>query len=241
MFGFLGQSKSKTKNTPWAPQGEQLETAFQGANDWLTGVQQPGNQNPNIQAGQDQQLGAAQSGFGGVVQQGRDTSNFFSNPAMLNPSSNPYLQGQIDTLGQNITQQMGRNQNTINQQAAQQGAYGGSRQGVAQGLNAESANREFAQGTNDLLFRNYMQGLQQMQAQQEFLPRQAQLEMLPGMVQEQIGQTQQDTPLSNLQKFMSVVGSQNWGGTSSGTNQASPLEMFGQLAEGAGALKSFMG
>src|SRR6056297_130978 len=166
MFDFLGQSSQSKTSTPWKPQADQLETAFTSAGDWLKNTQ--GGPNQAIQQGWQQQLDSAQNGFGGATPNQNYLSNFFSNPNLLAPDSNPYLQQNIDNFGQNVNQQMARNQNTINQQAAQAGAFGGGRQGVAQGLNAESANDTFAEGVSRMLMDNYNQRLQQMQVQQKF-------------------------------------------------------------------------
>lgn len=235
LFDFLGRSGSKQTTAPWKPQQGYLKQGFQQASDWLNSVQDP---NENTVAGWNQQLQAAQSGFGGVTDSSQNLNQFFSNPNLLDPSTNQYLQMNIDALGQNITQQAARNQNLINQQAAQAGAYGGSRQGVAQGLNAEAANQAFSDATSAMLLDNYNQRLQQMQSQQQYLPQAAQLALLPGIVQEQIGTTQDNRAMDNLARFWSIVGGANWGGTTTGTSQASPLTMLTQLASAASNFKS---
>jgi hypothetical protein len=162
---------------------------------------------------------------------------------MLSPESNPYLAQNINALGNAITQQTGRNQNQIRQQAVQAGAFGGGRQGVAEGLNAEAATQAFAEGSARMLLDNYNQRLAQMQAQQQYLPQLAQLSMMPGLVQEDIGRDQQNMDMDNLMRYWQIVGSNNWGGTTTGsqTNQMSPVDMFSNIAGGAKNIGAMMG
>lgn len=234
MFSFLGRSSSSSSSqqAPWREQQPFLTQGFQGAQNWLQNQQ--ANPNQNVLQGQQAQLDNAASGFGGAIPSAQATNQMFSNTEMLHPGSNPYLQGTIDNLGQNVTQQMQRNNNTINQNAAGAGNFGGSRQGVAQGLNAESANRQFQQGTNQILMDNYNQSLNRMQQQQQFLPQLAQLSSLPGMTQENIGNAQRNQEMDDLQRYWQIVGGNNWGGqgSSSSRQQASPLDMFRGFASG---------
>jgi len=231
LFDSLGSSGSTSKREPWEPQQQYIKQGFQGASDWLNNANN--NPNPNVGTGRQMQEQSALAGFGGAVDNQNQVSNFFSSPEMLDPASNPYLQANIDQLGTNISQQAGRNQNQINQQAVQAGAYGGGRQGVAQGLNAEAATNAFTQGTQTMLMDNYNRRLQQMQAQQQFLPQQAQLDQLPGMVLENLGLSEQNQEMDNLERFWNIIGSTNWGGTSSSTSQASPLQMLNSLGSAA--------
>src|SRR5690606_8201581 len=128
-----------------------------------------------------------------------------------------------------------------NQQAVQAGAFGGGRQGVAQGLNAEAATNAFAEGSANMLLDNYNRRMSQMQAQQQFLPQVAQMSTMPAMLQESIGRSEQDLQMDNLQKYWGIVGSNQWGGKTTGTQQASPLQMFNQFADGVGKLGGAMG
>lgn len=239
----LGESGGESKSTsePWSAQKPYLTSGFKQAQDWLN---QTKGGNPNISAGWDSQLAAAQSGLGGAVPAGNNINSFFSSTDMLSPESNPYLAQNIDALGNAITQQTGRNQNQIRQQAAQAGAFGGGRQGVAEGLNAEAATQAFAEGSARMLLDNYNQRLAQMQAQQQYLPQLAQLSMMPGMVQEDIGRDQQNIDMDNLMRYWQIVGSNNWGGTTTGssTQQMSPIQMFQGIGQGLGGLaKGFAG
>src|SRR5690554_6714720 len=238
----LGESggESKTTNEPWSAQKPYLTSGFKQAQDWLN---QTKGGNPNISAGWDSQLAAAQSGLGGAVPAGSNINSFFSSTDMLSPDSNPYLAQNLDALGNAITQQTGRNQNQIRQQAVQAGAFGGGRQGVAEGLNAEAATQAFAEGSARMLLDNYNQRLAQMQSQQQYLPQLAQLSMMPGLVQEDIGRDQQNIDMDNLMRYWQIVGSNNWGGTTTGssTNQMSPVDMFSKVTGGAKNIASMFG
>jgi hypothetical protein len=82
-----------------------------------------------------------------------------------------------------------------------------------------------------------------MQAQQQYLPQLAQLSMMPGLVQEDIGRDQQNIDIDNLMRYWQIVGSNNWGGTTTGsqTNQMSPVDMFSNIAGGAKNIGAMMG
>jgi len=71
--------------------------------------------------------------------------------------ANPWVQGQINNLGQNLgnfyNQQLLPG---INQQSSFYGGTGGGRQGVAQGLAAQGVAQQFQQGANNI----YAQSLQ---------------------------------------------------------------------------------
>lgn len=232
-LGGLGESSSTTESAPWAAQQPYLTSGFKQAQDWLTDTQ---NINQNIRGGWDQQLASAQGGFGGAVPAAQNLNQFFSDPGLLDPNQNQFLQQNIDALGGAITQQTGRNQNQIRQQAVQAGGMGGGRQGVAEGLNAEAATQAFAEGSAQMLLDNYNRRMQQMQGQQQFLPQLAQLDMMPGMVQENIGMSQQNLPMDNLLRYWSIVGGNNWGGTNTQTSQMSPLQMFSGISQGLGSM-----
>lgn len=236
-LGGLGKSKNKSKavNEPWSAQKPYLTGGFEKAENWLN---QANQNNENILSGWQQQLGATQGGLGGAVPAASNLNSFFANPDLLNPETNQYLAQNIDALGNAITQQTGRNQNQIRQQAAQVGAFGGGRQGVAEGLNAEAATQAFAEGSARMLLDNYNQRIAQMQAQQQYLPQLAQLSMMPGMVQEDIGRDQQGMDMDNLMRYWQIVGSNNWGGTTTGSqsNQMSPIQMFQGVSNGMGGL-----
>lgn len=238
----LGESKgeSKTVSEPWSAQKPYLTGGFEKAENWLN---QANQRNENILSGWQQQLGAAQGGLGGAVPAASNLNSFFANPDLLNPETNQYLSQNIDALGNAITQQTGRNQNQIRQQAVQAGAFGGGRQGVAEGLNAEAATQAFAEGSARMLLDNYNQRMAQMQTQQQYLPQLAQLSMMPGMVQEDIGRDQQGMDMDNLMRYWQIVGSNNWGGTTTGsqTNQMSPVDMFSKVTGGAKNIASMFG
>jgi len=68
---------------------------------------------------------------------------------------NPYLQGNISALGENINQQLGIQMQGIGGRAGMAGQIGGGRQGVAEGLAVQGAQREFAQGANQMLGQDY--------------------------------------------------------------------------------------
>lgn len=72
-------------------------------------------------------------------------------------ATNPHLQGVIDSLGENVTRQLGRTLGTdvAGEAAGVRGAFGGSRHGIREGMATEDANRTFAQGAQELLYSDY--------------------------------------------------------------------------------------
>lgn len=87
-----------------------------------------------------------------------------TNPADVQAYMNPYLQASLAPQLQLVNQQFGI-QNAANQgQATQQGAFGGGRQAIMQGLNQQ--NRALA--TNQLVSQGYNQAFNQAQQAQQF-------------------------------------------------------------------------
>lgn len=100
---------------------------------------------------------------GGPLQQ--QGQGFLDTIQQFSQQGNPFLQGQIDVLGQNIQQNLSQNiLPGIGSQAAIFGQRGGGRQGVAEGLAAQGAQQQFAQGTQNLLFQGGQQQLGAAQA-----------------------------------------------------------------------------
>lgn len=69
---------------------------------------------------------------------------------LANPSTDPFLQQQIDFLGDDISTQVGRLLPQVNQDFIQGGTAGGARNQIAQGLVGEAGVQQFAQGAGAL-------------------------------------------------------------------------------------------
>lgn len=107
----------------------------------------------------DAAYGQGQQFIGGLSGIADGSNPFISNLLARTSGSNPYLNNQIDALGADI----GRNLQTnilpqIGSGFALANQYGGGRQGLAEGLALESAQREFGQGATALRSDAYNQG-----------------------------------------------------------------------------------
>lgn len=84
------------------------------------------------------QTGFRNAGTAGLGQSMDTTSNIMSGPLNVDQFNNPYTEQVVDTVQQDIERQRQMAMNNLGAQAQASGAYGGSRQGVAEGVtNAE--------------------------------------------------------------------------------------------------------
>lgn len=90
--------------------------------------------------------------------------NFLTSGAVLDPNSNQYLQSAIQGATQPIVQNF---QNTvlpgITQEAIANGGFGGTRQGIAEGLAAQGMQRQIGDVASQMMNQNYQNGLNVMQ------------------------------------------------------------------------------
>lgn len=247
-LGFsLGGSKSKgrSETSPWGPQIPYLTSGFsradqlynQGINPsvntgygLLEGV--AGNYDPSGYLGA---AGQALQGAGSNLGMGTGALNTMLDPnQMLNPDSNPYLGRYADAMSRPITQALTeRILPAIRGDAVSSGGYGGSRQGIAEGIAARGAAEAIGDRTAGLYSNAYGQGLNAMQGAAGMLPGYASanlgiaevaprlgnaafnLQRLPAdaMIESGMGQTMM--PWQLLQNYMGSIRG-NYGGT---TNQ----------------------
>ncbi len=90
--------------------------------------------------------------------------NFLTSGAVLDPNSNQYLQRAIEGATQPIVQNF---QNTvlpgITQEAVASGGFGGTRQGIAEGLAAQGMQQQIGNVASTMMNQNYQNGLNVMQ------------------------------------------------------------------------------
>lgn len=90
--------------------------------------------------------------------------NFLTSGALLNPNSNPALQGAIQGATRPIVENF---QNTvlpgITQEAIANGGFGGTRQGIAEGLAAKGMQTQIGDVASQMMNQNYQNGLNVMQ------------------------------------------------------------------------------
>lgn len=244
-LGFsLGGSKSKgrSETSPWGPQIPYLTSGFSRADNlYNQGV------NPSVNAGYgllegvagnydpSGYLNAANQGLQGAgsnLGMGTNALNTMLDPnQMLNPDSNPYLGRYADAMARPIMQNLTeRILPAIRGDAISSGGYGGSRQGIAEGIAGRGAAEAIGDRTAGLYSNAYGQGLSAMQGAAGMLPGYAQanlgiaeaaprlgnaafnLQRLPAdaMIESGMGQTMM--PWQLLQNYMQSIRG-NYGGT----------------------------
>lgn len=256
-LGFsLGGSRSKgsssSTTTPWAPQIPYLTSGFARADQlYNQGV------DPSLSAGYGLLEGVAQNydpsgylntasqglqGAGANLGMGNNALSTMLDPnQMLNPDSNPYLGRYADAMSRPITQALTeRILPAIRGDAISNGSFGGSRQGIAEGIAARGAAEAIGDRTAGLYSNAYGQGLNAMQGAAGMLPGYASanlgiaeaaprlgnasfnLQRLPAdaMIESGMGQTMM--PWQLLQNYMGAIRG-NYGGTTVGSTKGSNL------------------
>ena len=180
----FGSNKKKTSfNTgPWGPQIPYLTSGFDRANQLynqginpsvntgyglLEGV--AGNYDPSSYLGT---AGQALQGAGANLGMGNQALSTMLDPnQMLNPDSNPYLGRYADAMARPIVQNLTeRILPSIRGDAISSGGYGGSRQGIAEGIASRGASEAIGDRTAQLYSGAYGQGLNAMQGAAGMLP-----------------------------------------------------------------------
>lgn len=118
----------------------------------------------------------ALQGAGANLGMGYGALNTMLDPnQMLNPDANPYLGRYADAMARPITQNLTeRILPAIRSDAISSGGYGGSRQGIAEGIAARGAAEAIGDRTAQLYSGAYGQGLSAMQGAAGMLPGYAQ-------------------------------------------------------------------
>src|SRR5215831_16229580 len=141
-----------------APQYQQ----FAASNPTMpTGSQAVAPFTPSQVAGQQQVLGAAGQ-MEPVVGTAANTNQYLSSGAFLDPGSNPYVQNAVKAATDPIFQNLAQNTIPTDQGTAASGSgvnYGGSREGIAEGLATQGAQRAAGQAGASILNTALGQGL----------------------------------------------------------------------------------
>lgn len=99
---------------------------------------------PSQVAGQELALGAAGS-VGNLARSGADSSNYWMSPEALDVNNNPAIRGAIDAAVRPVYQNLTESAlPAIRSGSVGNGTYGGSRQGIAEGLAIRGANQTAA-------------------------------------------------------------------------------------------------
>lgn len=215
-FGF-------SQTGPWAPQQSYLTDLFgraqrqinQGASPYTTMGQ-------NMRLDLANQLGPmfnrVQSRAFNTAGMGMDALSFLTNPALLDPSSNPWLALQGQGIASGVESSLLNNMlPSIRAGATDAGSYGGTRQGIAEGLAMTGASGQLANALASLYGGAYQQGLGTMlgaagQANQSaqglggLAQQLAQLQAMPSELVSGVGTEQTMLPWLLLQQYQQAVG-----------------------------------
>jgi hypothetical protein len=167
---------------------------FAGSNPTLpTGNQAVAPFTPAQQQGQQMTLGAAGQ-MEPVLGSAAGTNQYLSSGAFLDPGSNPYVQNAVKAATDPIFQDL--SQRTLPGQQATAGAgsgvnYGGSREGVQEGLDVQGAQRAAGQAGANIMNTALGQGLTATNQAIQQAPTTAGSLALPGGVTSAVGDVQQ--------------------------------------------------
>jgi hypothetical protein len=180
------------------------------------------------QQGQQSILGSTGQ-MGDVVGQAAKTNQYLSSGAFLDPGSNPYVKNAVSAATQPIFQDL--SQRTLPGQQATGAAgsgvnYGGSREGIQEGLDVQGAQRAAGQAGANIMNTALGQGLQATGQAVAQAPASASGLALPGGMQEAVGGEQQ-------QQGQNVLNANN---AAAMFQQMLPLLKAQALTSGAGAL-----
>lgn len=237
----LSQNPYPQYNQPlvqgFAPQQEQGMNLAAGAagayQPDLAAAEQYANQsnpywNTGFNVGQAQMAGATTAAAPGV-NAGQDYLHYAetyagpNNPNSIAQYMSPYVQQSLMPQIQNLQTQLGQEQNALNAQATQAGAFGDARQGTAQALLDNYANQNLAgivgQGYNTAFNNAINTGLSEQQVQGQLGQMMGNLGLGQGQLYLSQGQQLANTGLNQVQ---------------AGLNQANQLSSLGQLQQSLG-------
>ncbi len=142
-------------------------------------------------AGQQQVLDAT-GGQQSVVSGAAGANNFLTNPDIVNPNSNPALAGAIDAAVRPISEQLTTSTlPAIRGEAIANGQYGGSRQGIAEGLASRSASQAIADTSSKMANEGYLAGLDALTKGVTLAPTTAASLTTPGLTTSGVGDVRQ--------------------------------------------------
>jgi hypothetical protein len=146
---------------------------------------------PSQVAGQEKVLGAAAGPQQDLATQGAQTSQFLSGD-VLKPESNPalasYMDAAVKPLYQNLTEST---LPAIRSAAESAGPFGGSRQGIAEGLAAGRTAQAAGATTAQIANQGYQGGLDALVKNLGLLPNTIQAQLAPGISTSGVGDVRQ--------------------------------------------------
>jgi len=142
-----------------------------------------------------------------MLQSAQGAQQFLTNPNILSPDSNPYLaqtaQAATSPIMQALMEQI---MPGIRSGAVGAGGYGGSRQGIAEGIAGRGALQAIGDTNANIYSQAYGQGLNAMQGGLQAAPQTAALGLLPSQIMQQVGQEQRLAPFQQLAQYRDLLG-----------------------------------
>lgn len=193
----MGGPKNTTQTTKveLSPEQKQLlELAMPFAENFAANPPQavgvePFNQNQI--AGQNSALAAAQGAQTNLANAGASAGQFLLSGDALRPDSNPALQEWISAATRPITQNLLEQQlPALRGSAVTAGGYGGSRQGIAEGLASGRASQAIGDTTANIANQGYQAGLDAMTKASSLLPVYQGAQTAPAQTMSSVGDQQ---------------------------------------------------
>lgn len=146
---------------------------------------------PSQTAGQELALGAAGT-QGDLARRAAEANNFYTSGDIWNPENNPYLQGAVDAAVRPITQQLTETQlPALRGSAITAGGYGGSRQGIAEGLASGRASTAIGDTASRLVQNLYDTNVRAQQNAIQMTPMLQQAQLQPAVTTSGVGDVRQ--------------------------------------------------
>lgn len=210
LLGGGSQSTSQTTSVePWREQVPYLQDVFRQAQGLYQGQGPQYFQGQTVaqptalqEQGRGLMSGYAANGMQNLAQQAQQ-ANQFSLYDILFPQSNPalaaYQQSATLPLYQGLTEET---LPAIRAGAVGAGQYGGSRQGIAEGLAAGRTAQAAGNVQANIANQGYLQGLEAQGRAMALAPQMAQFGLMPGQTMEAIGAAQQQQNQANINADM---------------------------------------
>lgn len=145
---------------------------------------------PAQTAGQEMALGAA-GAQKTLADNAANAVNFYTSGDIWNPSSNPYLQGAVDAAVRPITQNLTEVQNPAIRGTSVTAGYGGSRQGIAEGLASGRASQAIGDTASRLVQNQYDTNVRAQLQAAGLVPTVQQAQLAPALTTSGVGDVRQ--------------------------------------------------
>jgi len=150
--------------------------------------------------------------------------SFLTNPGILSPDTNPYLAQTAQAAANPVLQALLQDiLPQIRGGAVGAGGFGGSRQGISEGLAAQSALQQIGDQSAGIYSQAYGQGLGALGQGLSLAPQTATLGLLPSQIMQELGAQQFEDPTRRLSQFQGLLGSALQESRSTGRTATQPM------------------